>query len=153
MPKIILVFIIAVCMTFSTAVHQDRLLKLDKHGDIHGLPKEYAPANFNGSDGVLMLGGKEITFPSCIFQYFQTSSNPDLQLSASWYHSKEIMPYYVKFRSIKKLKGHGYQILIDLKTLEVIQISELTKKGKSYSQTEITPDAGCITEYLSKIKN
>ena len=150
--KTLLILISFLFLTNSNVMHQDRILKLDENGNIIGLPKEFSPAKFDLNKKILRINDKEIVFPKCLNYYFEEHKNPKLNLSASWYHSKEIMPYYLNFKISDKSVNYGYTILVDLETLELIYVNKSITKGNTTYNPEIELEEKCLTEYKSGIR-
>ena len=100
----------------------------------------------------LRINDKEIVFPKCLNYYFEEHKNPKLKLSASWYHSKDIMPYYLNFTISDKSVNYGYTILIDLETLELIDVEKPTTEGNTTYNPEVELGEKCLTEYKNGIK-
>lgn len=150
--KTLLILISFLFLTNSNPIHQDTPLQIDKKGNIIGLPKEFSSAKFDLEKGYLKIKDKEIIFPRCLSYYFDIHEKPRLNLSASWYHSKDIMPYYLNFDISEKNKDYGYTILIDLETLELIYVNISIEQGTSTYNHRIELDETCLTEYKNGIK-
>lgn len=150
--KVFLILISFLFLTNSNVMHQDTPLQIDKNGNIIGLPKEFRDAKFNLEKGYLKIKDKEIIFPRCINYYFDIHEKPKLNLSASWYHSKDIMPYYLNFDISEKNKDYGYTILVDLETLELIYVEISIEQGNTTYNHRIELDEYCLTEYKGGIK-
>ena len=148
-------FLILVSLLFFTntdVVHQDTPLQIDKNGDIIGLPNKYGPAKFDKSEKVLRIRNRILVFPECITEYFEERKNPKLRLSASWYHSKDIMPYYLNFDISDDETNYSYNILVDLETLELIYVNKQIQKGNSYHNKELELSENYLTEYKNGIR-
>lgn len=133
-------------------MHEDTLLQIDENGNIIGLPKEFSPAKFDLNKKILRIKDKEIVFPKCLTYYFEEHKNPKLNLSASWYHSKEIMPYYLNFDISDKSVNYGYTVLIDLETLELIYVTKSISEGNTTYDSKIELNEKCRSEYKNGIK-
>src|SRR5690606_9093006 len=120
--KALLIVISFLFLTDSNLMHEDTPLQIDKNGNIIGLPKEFSPAKFDLDKKYLRINDTEIVFTDCLNNYFNDHEKPKLNLSASWYHSKDIMPYYLNFDISQKNVDYGYTILVDLETLELIYV-------------------------------
>jgi hypothetical protein len=116
------------------------------------LPKQFSPAKFDWNKKKLRINDKELIFPKCMSYYFEHHKNTKLNLSASWYHSKDIMPYYLNFDISDMSVKYGYTILIDLETLELIYINKSIRKGNSTYYPEVELGKKCLTEYKKGIK-
>lgn len=150
--KAFLILISFLFLANSNVMHQDTQLQIDKNENIIGLPKEYSPAKFDLEKGHLKIRDKEIIFPRCVSHYFDIHEKPKLKLSASWYHSKDVMPYYLNFGISKKNKDYGYTILVDLETLELIYVNISIEQANSTYNHRVELDEDCLTEYKSRIK-
>jgi hypothetical protein len=133
-------------------IHQDRILKIDDNGNIIGLPKEYGPSKFDLNRKYLRIKDHEIVIPKCISYYFDIYERPKLRLSASWYHSKNIMPYYLNFDISQRDEKHGYKMLVNLETLELIYIQISNTQGNSTYSHQIKVDNVCLDEHKKAIK-
>ncbi len=150
--KTLLILISFLFLTNSNVTHQDTPLQIEENGNIIDLPKEFTPAKFDLNKKTLRINDKEIVFPKCLNYYFGEHKNPKLNLSASWYHSKEIMPYYLNFAISDKRVNYGYTILVNLETLELIYVEKSTTVGNTTYNTEIELEKKCLTEYKKGIK-
>jgi hypothetical protein len=150
--KALLIVISLLFLTDTSRMHQDTPLQIDKNGNIIGLPKEFRPAKFDLEKKYLRLNDKEIVFPACLNKYFNEYEKPKLNLSSSWYHSKDVMPYYLNFDVSQKNVNYGYTILVDLETLELIYVRKSIKKGNTVYSPEIELEKQCLDEYKNSIK-
>jgi len=149
--KIFLTLISFLFLTNLNMVHQDRILKIDKDGKIIGLPKNFMPAQFDLNNNRLRIHDKEITLPKCVSIYFKEYKNPKLVLTASWYHSKTTLPYYLNFE-ISGKDANGYNILIDLETLNLIYIHKISSKENTILNSEVHVSKECLAEYKKAIR-
>ena len=150
--KTFLILVSFLFLTNTDLVHQDTPLQIDKNGDIIGLPNKYSPSKFDKSEKILRIRNRILVFPECITEYFEEHKNPKLNLSASWYHSKDIMPYYLNFDISDKKTNYSYTVLVDLETLELIYVKKVTQKGNSFFNEEIELDESCLNEYKNGIR-
>src|SRR5690554_6603364 len=150
--KTFLILISFLFLTDSNLFHQDTILKVDENGEIIGLPNKFSPAKFDSSTKILRIRNRIILFPKCITDYFEEHKNPKLRLSASWYHSKDIMPYYLNFNISDKSVNYGYTILVDLETLELIYVQKTITKGTTTYNQDIDLDEKCLNEYENGIR-
>ena len=151
--KLLLIVIPFLFLVNSSPKHQDTPLQIDKNGNIIGLPKEFSPAKFDLDKKYLRINDTEIVFPNCLNNYFNNHEKPKINLSASWYHSKELMPYYLNFDISQKNVDYGYTILVDLETLELIYVRKSITKGNTVYNPEIELEEQCLNEYQNRIKN
>jgi hypothetical protein len=150
--KTLLILISFLFLCSSDVMHQDTPLQIDDNGYIVGLPDKFSPAKFDKIEKVLRIRNRILVLPECITDYFEKHKNPKLSLSASWYHSKDIMPYYLNFDISDKKVNYGYNILVDLETLELINVEKSTEKGNSIYYEEIELDINCLNEYKNGIR-
>ncbi|RZK16308.1 MAG: hypothetical protein EOO43_14620 [Flavobacterium sp.] len=150
--KILLVFLTFLFVDFPNSFHQDTPLKLDKVGNIIGLPKQYGPAKFDLAAKRLRIRDREVVFPKCLQYYFEQHQNPKVYLSASWYHEKGILPYYLNFRIVDKRVNYEYGMLINLETLELIEVSKSTIEGNTIYSPNVELGEKCLAAYQSAIK-
>lgn len=150
--KTLLILISFLFLTGSNVMHQDTPLQIDTNGNIIGLPKEFSPAKFDLDKKYLRIKDKEIVLPNCLNYYFNEHEKSKLNLFASWYHSKDIMPYYLNFDISQENVNYGYTILIDLETLELIYVSKSITEENSIYYPKIELEEQCLAEYKNGIK-
>lgn len=149
--KILFIILSLIIVSNSKSVHQDSPLKIDKNNNIIGLPPEFGVSKFDLDKSYLRINDKEVVLPRCLNYYFSIHKKPNLKLSASWYHSKEIMPYYLNFDISQTNVDYGYSILIDLESLELIEVQLSIKQGNSTFSHSLKIDDSCIQEYKKRI--
>ena len=137
----------------SNPLHKDAILKIDKKGNILGLPQEYRKATFNLKNKHLRIKDKKITFPRCVREYFETSNISNIRVLTSWCHSKKIMPYYIIFEIYQEKKARKSKILINLETLELIKIEVSVLKEKRTSSGEVELENSCLERYKQSIRS
>lgn len=135
----------------SGSMHQDRWITIADDGELKGLPRKFKPASFNLSEKKLRIKNKEVVFPQCLAQYFDEFKNPELTLTASWYHSKETLPYYINFDISDDTENHSYHILIALETLDLIHVKKSRVEGKTTYLKKIELDSECSNAYKEAI--
>nr|WP_294927135.1 hypothetical protein [uncultured Flavobacterium sp.] len=150
--KTLFILISFLFLTNADVIHKDRRLQIDNNGNIIGLPKQFNPAKFDRNKKKLRINNKELIFPKCMNYYFDQHKKTKFNLSASWYHSKDIMPYYLNFDISDKSGNYGYTILIDLETLELIDINQLIREGNTTYNPKVELGKKCLTEYKKGIK-
>lgn len=151
--KMLLILLAIVFITASPEAHEDRILQIDKTGNIIGLPKKFSPAKFDLSERKLRIAGRELVFPKCVQSFFEKHKNPELKLSASWYHSKDIMPYYLNFKIFDKNVNYTYTVLVNLETLELIYVEKENQEGNMIHSSKIVLEEKCQVEYKNSIKH
>lgn len=108
--------------------HEDTLLQL-KGTDLVGLPKNYTPAEFDVKAFRLRIGKHEMTFSPFLKNFFEQPH--DLRISASWYHDSESLPPYILLRIQPKKKDFSYDLLFNLDTLDLIELSVVLQTSDS----------------------
>ena len=151
--KLLLIVIPFLFSVNSGPEHQDTPLQIDKSGNIIGLPEEFSPAEFDVDRKYLRINDTEIVFPNCLNKYFNDHEKPKINLSASWYHSKDLVPYYLNLDISQENVDYGYTILVDLETLELIYVRKSITKGNVVYNPEIEVGESCLNEYQNRIKN
>lgn len=103
---VVLAFLVPFTGAVSVA-HEDSGLSLGRDGAIAGLPIELRPARLSlgfsrPSGGETRLTSLSIAFrtgvlnlPDCIVQAANVSNSAQIQLAASWYHDRAILPPYL----------------------------------------------------------
>jgi hypothetical protein len=100
--------------------HQDTLIQL-KGTTLLGLPKDYSPAEFDIKASRLRIGKHEMTFSPFLKNFFEQPH--DLRISASWYHDlARTMPPYLLLHIQPKKKNFAYELVLNLRTLEIIEL-------------------------------
>lgn len=147
-----LLFVLLSVFFLTTPVaHKNTPLEIDSQGNIIGLPEEFSPAKFDFDKKVLQIKNKTLVFPKCFHSYFGQNKNK-MFLSASWYHSKKNMPYYLNFKIWGNQTNNSYQILIDLETLELIKINKQTSTENSLISKKIELSQNCLDAYQNGIR-
>jgi len=100
--------------------HKDTLIQL-KGTRLVGLPEKFTPAELDLKAGELRIGHHAMTFSPLLKSLFDQSH--ELVISASWYHNPKILPPYISLHIKPREKDFSYQILLNLETLELIEVS------------------------------
>jgi len=132
--------------------HEDRIIKIDKNANLIGLPKQFMPAQFDLNKNRLRIRDKEIVFPECMSYYFKEHKNPKLLLSASWYHSKVLLPYYLHFQISDHSVNYSYTILVNLETLDLIYVHKSSNEEKTSFDSSVGVGKECLAEYKKAIR-
>ncbi len=125
-PAVLWIALLVVCVPLLQA-HEDTLIKLDG-SKLVGLPADLSPAELDLKEFRLRIGENELTFPPLLKDFFQQPH--DLQVSASWYHRLEILPPYLLIRITPKKKDFSYEILLELRTLDLIKLSVALRESE-----------------------
>lgn len=106
--------------------HQDVIIQLQ--GDkLVGLPRRYEPAALNLRSFRIHVRGKGKEFSPFLKSLFQQPY--DLELSASWYHERSILPPYLLIRILPNGKSYSHKILVDLDALRLIQVERVVREA------------------------
>ena len=92
----------------------------------------------------IKIGNRRISLPKCVTGFFSNIDEPNFSFSASWYHSKPILPDYEPLPDYMSMiisssidDQSDVQVLFNLETLEVFEINILqenvTVDGTGYS--------------------
>ena len=149
------IIIVAMCFlgTGAKEAHQDRLLKLHENGFIEGLPEQYSPAFLDLETQTLRIGQRIVKLPNCMSHYYHSVKNPVVLLSASWYHSQKVLPYYKNYKVREIRQDYEYQSLLGLDSLEVIQTNIIIHgNNNSYRIHRLERDSSCLDEYEKAIE-
>jgi hypothetical protein len=116
--------------------HMDARVRRAPDGTLVGLPSEYEPASLylppsiDTEHVVLRLGDKRLEFPDCLSVLFAKASRRDMRISASWFHDRKIMPYYIALQlpvAAPNTNGYydGWAILVDLDKATVLSVKAI----------------------------
>ncbi len=146
--------------------HQDIVIKLKADGRLAGLPDQYQPAQLVIRDStlesfgsvLLRIGEHEVELPECLSVLFHKAVR--LDMSASWYHDPEVLPYYLSIDLPTKVPGRktygfdGWSILIALETAEIIRVQAMfqSHEGNGQRGQRIELKAFCSPEELDHLK-
>jgi hypothetical protein len=112
--------------------HKDIIIPL-KGTNMVGLPKNYAPAELDMKALRLRIGSHAMTFSPLLKSFFDEPY--ELRISASWYHERSILPPYLLLHiQPKKTKDFSYNILINMDSLDVIELSVTLRESDSTSR-------------------
>lgn len=106
--------------------HKDRIITLEAGGDLSGLPSQYLPAQLDLSAKRLVIGKHSLLMPPCVARYFLEPNSYKLSVTASWYHSRSVLPPYIGFRISPIEKDFEYNLLFNMEDLSPIEFSIIT---------------------------
>ncbi|WP_062615225.1 hypothetical protein [Flammeovirga sp. SJP92] len=149
MRKTMIIFLFLLVNSLTIA-HEDTLLKVDDKGNIVGLPDQFLPAKFDLDAKKIRIKDTEVTLPKCMSSYIAEHENLEIKITASWYHSKELIPYYMNIKLSDKEGKSGYFLLVGLETLELIEAKEMIQNGNE--TTNINFDLSCLSTYKNNIQ-
>jgi hypothetical protein len=130
MKLIPLCSVLLLLLSPAAEAHKDTVLAL-RDGKIEGLPEKYQPATYDVERHVLRIGRHETTFAPFVESLFTERDDWDLRITSSWYHSFWILPPYICFHLAPGKRDYGYDILMNMNTLTVINITVVLKISSS----------------------
>ncbi|MGE5475253.1 MAG: hypothetical protein ACM3Q1_01230 [Bacteroidales bacterium] len=159
MKRAALIIILLALLSHRADAHQDRVLHLTSNGAIIELPPEYQPATLVLDFGraiKLRLGNKETILPRCLVRLPTTQELKDVQITGSWYHDENIIPYYIEATFFDP--GHsqntwarsGYSYLFNLHTSRLIEAKriEAGEGGNNILHKQIDVHSKCTREEI-----
>jgi len=108
--------------------HMDKIIEL-KGTELVGLPKDYAPAELEMKAFRLRIGTHEMTFSPYLQNLFEQPY--DLKITASWDYHLSGLPPYINLHILPKKKDYSYRLLLNLDTLDLIELSVVLKMSDS----------------------
>lgn len=136
----LLLFLSLVFVPVVARAHQDRIIVLQKNGELLGFPSQYQPAKLNLDEMQLRIGKNAINFPPCISKYFEASGDHEIFITSSWYHNTEPfyfgdklippIPRYININLKPREESFSFSLLFNLDTLEPIEFSIETHVSK-----------------------
>jgi hypothetical protein len=111
--------------------HVDRLIEL-KGTRLVGLPENFAPAELDVKAGQLRIGHRAMTFSPFLQGLFDQPH--ELVIAASWYHDLHTFPPYISLRIKPKGKDFSYEILLNLQTLELMDVFVTLRESATYTR-------------------
>ena len=111
--------------------HMDQIIEL-KGTNLIGLPKEYAPAELEMTAFRLRIGKHAMTFSPYLQNLFEEPH--ELRIYASWKGTLPLPPY-IYLRIQPKEKDYSYELVFNLATLDVIELSVVLKTSPSKTWT------------------
>jgi hypothetical protein len=134
------VLLLLAALTSAAYAHQDQLLEVQPDGSLPEIPEEFGAVYFRVSEldaepVIEFTTGDHRNFlPPCITQHIKTKTPREISLSASWYHSESVLPYYVSAvfydpgYDPRRSYNSSLNILFNLRTAQVIQIQRFVAK-------------------------
>lgn len=144
--------VVLLCAAFSSGAHQDRILAINKDGSLGGLPEPYIPATLTlKPQTILRIGPRAVTLPECLVAAVALRKS-QLQVTASWYHERSILPPYINIEVQHSQAEYGYftgfSLLFNLETLALIELKRMTAKEASQHMDPIAIESMCTKEQL-----
>ena len=117
--------------------HQDIIIRMDKDGTLNGFPEQFMPASFDSVRYVLRIGRLQTQIPECVRSYFAKADINKFTFGSSWYHDKNILPYYLDIDIWLKDSNVSFSLLYDLERLELFRMERVIIKGSSMRSNPI----------------
>ena len=135
----------SILISSAAFAHKDTGIKLDKSGQLIGLPKEYLPAKFELENFTLSIANNQLTLPECISKFLV---NNKLSFSSSWYHTRSSLPPYFNINASSYSQNIEYTFMLNMDTLELIDAYQLPLNrgtaGVRYSFEPIELSVNCV---------
>ena len=139
-------------ITSGGELHQDALLEIDKQGNIKGLPDEFTPAQLDIESYSLRIGNLKSRFPPCIASKIEGHDYEQLTITASWYHSKEILPYYMHISPSSEGRYTSDPLMVNLETLEIVHLFQDTFRDPNTEENDLLLVTTCDQTYMRSIE-
>jgi hypothetical protein len=145
---IALVLLAASCVASG---HQDSILSISSDGTVAGLPPSFGQVTISirdlesGKPSIeFSAGGNLTSIQPCAAQLIRSRSLSQVDISGSWYHEEDLLPYYVQVRfhdspTPDHVPGSGYAFLFNLRNAQLISVKRLLQDGNWYRQVDIDP--------------
>ena len=133
MRQLILLVVLS-CASSCAHAHRDRILSVQADGTIPEIPEEHGrvalETDFSLASPAIRFTVGDLTtvVPGCVAKLVLSQSIADVQLTGSWYHERETLPYYVKAvffeaGTARSPKQHrSIAILFNIETSEIIHV-------------------------------
>jgi hypothetical protein len=145
---ITLVLLAASCIASG---HQDSILSISPDGTVAGLPPSFGSVTISirglesGKPSIeFSAGGNLTTIQPCAAHLVRSRSLSQVDISGSWYHEEDSLPYYVQVRfrdnpTPDHVPDSGYAFLFNLRNAQLIYVKRLLQDGSWYRQIDIDP--------------
>jgi len=118
--------------------HQDRIFPIADDGTIHGVDGKFGTVSVvvrrgkgaQATQVTFQTAGKVVRLPPCLAKWFALPEGKKMAATGSWWHERSILPPYLAL-DLPERNGSSpsaHQILFNLETAEVIQVSAKGKK-------------------------
>ncbi len=126
--EVSLVLFVVLAWSGKAPAHEDHILEI-KGDKLVGLPDKYAPAEISLKESRLRIGDHVMVFSPLLKSLFEPPH--DLKLTASWNHDPKILPPYLVITIQPKGKDFGYELLLNLDTLDLIKLSVTLRESEN----------------------
>lgn len=120
--------VVALFPLASTFAHEDTVLEV-RGTQLVGLPPEYSPAEFDLKARRLRIKDHEMKISGLLESFFDEPC--DVQVYSSWYHEPDILPPYIGLDIHPKKKAYSFRILLELRTLQLIEATVVLRRDGS----------------------
>lgn len=117
-------------LTLIGHAHQDRITSLSEDKLI-GLPETFQPSELSIEQRVLRIASKSVRIPDCVWNEMYEPNAKRIMITSSWYHDSERLPPYISINVVNHKNDDEAQILLNLKTLEIIDFHRKLKTSES----------------------
>lgn len=105
---------------------QDRIIQVNKKGDLIGLPTQYLPAHIDMENNTLRIAKNKLRMPTCLSKYFAFNEPYTLKVTSSWSHQRSSLPPYINFKIEPTGRDYAYSILFGLEGLALLEAQVIT---------------------------
>ena len=130
MKKTLLILIFHAFVCAQAMAHQDRIIHVDKNGNMEGLPEKYHPAKIDLENMAITIAKTTFNMPPCVSKYFEDHESYELRVTSSWYHNTSILPPYINFIIIPKGKSWEYRLVFELDDIKPIEFHVFIHKNE-----------------------
>ena len=129
--KLFLHGLVALFAAGSLHAHRDTIIRLEGI-KLVGLPEQYAPAELDLKKYRIRIKDHVMEFTDFLKSLCEVIAGPEeLKITASWYHTRNTLPPYMNLALQPKGKDFSYEILLNLDTLDVIEIKGVLRESKN----------------------
>jgi hypothetical protein len=115
----------------SVVANEDMIVRLDGTSLV-GLPRKYEPAELDLRRFTVRIHGRTKEFSPFLKSLFEQPYH--LELSASWYYEPSSLPPYLAIRIFPKGRDFSYEILLDIDTVRIIQLSVMLRESAAVTR-------------------
>jgi len=144
--------------------HADTVFTIAADGTLKGVPEKYQPARitFDAEEippsAKFEVSGLSMVLPPCLSRLFLLPSDERVRSDGSWYHARSVLPPYFSVELRQKTKPgdeglfEGHQLLFNLETAELIEISQWKLIGPGAQGKKIEPSSICTESEVEALK-
>jgi hypothetical protein len=147
-------YIIALLLSVVSCVafgHQDSILTISPDGKVAGLPSSFGAVTISirglesGNPLIEFSAGGNLTaIQPCAAQLVRSRSLSQVDVSGSWYHKEDSLPYYVQVRfhdspTPDHVPGSGYAFVFNLRDAQLISVKRVLQDRNWHREVDIDP--------------